>query len=230
MKHLVRAWLVILFCAASVAAQTSDAAGSWDVHLNAPDGPHDASLTLTKAGDALSGAIKGPEGEYQVQGTQNGTDVSLSFTYHGDSPILITMKGTIKGDAMSGPATFGDAAGDWTGKRAVAAASAAASSSSSATDISGGWAFEVNSPAGTGTPTMTFNQSGEKLSGTYVGQLGEAPLQGTLKDGQISFSIDVTVQDTHLHIVYSGTVSKDGMKGTVSFGDLGEGTFTARRK
>ena len=42
MKHLVRAWLVILFCAASVAAQAPDAAGSWDVRLNAPDGPHDA--------------------------------------------------------------------------------------------------------------------------------------------------------------------------------------------
>jgi len=229
MKHLVRAWLVILFCAASVAAQAPDAAGSWDVRLNAPDGPHDAALTLTKAGDALSGAIKGPEGEYQVQGTQNGTDVSLSFTYRGDGPMLITMKGTIKGDAMGGPATFGDSAGDWTGKRAAAAASAA-SPTSAATDISGAWAFEVSSPAGTGTPTVTFNLSGEKLSGTYVGQFGEAPIQGTLKDGQISFSIDLTVQDTHLHIVYSGTVSKDGMKGTASFGDFGEGTFTARRK
>jgi hypothetical protein len=33
-----------------------------------------------------------------------------------------------------------------------------------------------------------------------------------------------------VHIVYSGTATKDALKGTATFGDLGEGTFTARRK
>jgi hypothetical protein len=97
-------------------------------------------------------------------------------------------------------------------------------------DISGAWLFEVNSALGTGTPTITFDQSGEKLTGQYVGQLGEAPIQGTLKGSELNFTIDVSFQDMKVHIVYSGTATKDALKGTATFGDLGEGTFTARRK
>jgi hypothetical protein len=55
-------------------------------------------------------------------------------------------------------------------------------------------------------------------------------LQGTVKGNEISFTIDVTVEDMKLHIGYSGTLTKDAIKGVVSFGDLGEGTFSARRK
>lgn len=107
---------------------------------------------------------------------------------------------------------------------------ASAAAQTGALDISGAWQFEVSSPAGTGTPTITFNQSGEKLTGQYVGQLGEAPIQGTLKGSELTFSLDVSFQDTKFHIVYTGTATKDALKGTASFGDLGEGTFTARRK
>ena len=98
-------------------------------------------------------------------------------------------------------------------------------------DVSGTWAFAVQSPAGSGTPTMTFTQAGEKLTGTYTGQLGEAPLTGTLTGAAISFKIEVNVQGTALTMVYSGAVEgSSAMKGTVSFGDLGEGTFTAKKK
>jgi len=234
MKHVIRAVLLMLSCAVPAVAQTPDAAGAWDVHLNAPDGPHDATLTLTKSGSGLAGAIKGPEGEYKIEGTQSGADVSLSFTYTADTPLVITLKGTIKGDTVSGPATFGDAQGDWSGKRAAASSKTDTPSNGAAgggaLDITGTWAFEVTTPNGTGTPTVTFAQSGEKLSGSYSGQFGEAPIAGTLKGGEISFSIDLTVQETKLHIVYAGTVTKDGMKGTATFGEYGEGGFTARRK
>jgi hypothetical protein len=99
-----------------------------------------------------------------------------------------------------------------------------------ALDISGAWACEVPSAAGTGTPSITFNQSGEKITGQYSGQLGEAPIQGTLKGAELTFSFDVSVQDTKLHVVYTGTATKDALKGTVVLGEFGEGTFTARRK
>jgi hypothetical protein len=98
------------------------------------------------------------------------------------------------------------------------------------TDVSGTWAFQVEFTGGTGTPTMTFKQDGEKLTGHYSGQLGEAPLTGTVKGNAIEFAIDVNVQGTAAHIVYSGTVDKDSMKGTVKLGDFGEATFTAKKK
>ena len=97
--------------------------------------------------------------------------------------------------------------------------------------MTGTWAFEVQSTAGTGTPTMVFKQAGEKLSGSYSGLLGEAPLAGTLTGKNVTFTINVNVQGTDLTVVYTGTVdSAATMKGTVKLGDLGEGTFTAKKK
>ena len=46
-------------------------------------------------------------------------------------------------------------------------------------NVTGAWLFDVQTSAGSGTPTMTFKQDGEKLTGQYSGQLGEAPLTGT---------------------------------------------------
>ena len=50
-----------------------------------------------------------------------------------------------------------------------------------ATNITGEWAFTVQTDQGGGTPTITFKQDGEKLTGKYVGQLGAADLTGTVK-------------------------------------------------
>jgi hypothetical protein len=227
MTHLLRVCLVALLFASPVLAQSADATGTWAVTVNAPDRAHQATLELVQKGDTLTGSIKGAEGALAITGTIKGADVSIAFTY-GDTPVTLT--GKLSGDAIGGPATFGDEKGDWTGKRTPAGAAAAGSGPQGSVDVSGPWIFDVTSPAGTGSPTMTFIQSGEKLSGTYAGQFGEAPLQGTVKGNEISFTIDVTVEDMKLHIGYSGTLTKDTIKGVVSFGDLGEGTFSARRK
>jgi hypothetical protein len=98
-------------------------------------------------------------------------------------------------------------------------------------DVTGTWAFSVETAAGSGTPTMTFKQDGEKLTGHYSGQLGEADLTGTVKGQDISFKFTVDVQGQTLNAVYTGTVdSKDSMKGKVDLVGLGEGTFTAKRQ
>ena len=45
-----------------------------------------------------------------------------------------------------------------------------------AADATGTWLFDVTTPAGTGTPTVTLAQQGETLTGEYRGQLGNAPI------------------------------------------------------
>ena len=77
---------------------------------------------------------------------------------------------------------------------------------------------------------MTFKQEGGKLTGQYVGQLGEAPLAGTITGTAIDFTIGLTLEGTAVQIRYTGTVEKDTMKGTVKFGDMAEGSFTAKKK
>jgi hypothetical protein len=47
-----------------------------------------------------------------------------------------------------------------------------------AADVSGTWSFNVDTDAGSGTPTFVLKQSGEELTGTYSGALGEAKVKG----------------------------------------------------
>jgi hypothetical protein len=98
-------------------------------------------------------------------------------------------------------------------------------------NVTGKWLFNVETGAGSGTPTITFTQDGEKLTGKYNGQLGEADVAGTVKGQDIAFSFNVDAQGTALTFKYSGTVeNKDALKGKVEIVGVGEGTFTAKRQ
>jgi hypothetical protein len=98
-------------------------------------------------------------------------------------------------------------------------------------DVAGAWALTVESGQGTGTPTVTFKQDGEKLTGTYSSQVfGDQQVTGTIKGNAIRFSFTGSFEGTTFTVSYTGTVDKDTMKGKVMLGDLGEGTFTGKKK
>jgi len=98
-------------------------------------------------------------------------------------------------------------------------------------NVTGAWQFQVETPNGTGSPTFNFKQEAEKLTGQYKGAFGEAPLTGTVKDNKIEFTLKVEVQGQALTLTYTGTIEKDGtMKGTVSLGEAGSGTWTGKRQ
>ena len=99
-----------------------------------------------------------------------------------------------------------------------------------ATDVTGEWAFSVTTDQGTGTPAITFKQDGEKLNGTYVGQLGAADLTGTLKGNAIHFTFTLDVQGQQAPVTYDGTVEKNTMKGKMDIAGMVNGTFTATKK
>jgi hypothetical protein len=98
-------------------------------------------------------------------------------------------------------------------------------------DVAGTWALTVETPQGTGNPTLTLKQDAEKLTGTYNSQFfGERPVTGSVKGDAITFSFTVSMEGNTVTVTYSGTVEKDTMKGKVAFGDMGEGTFTGKKK
>jgi len=97
----------------------------------------------------------------------------------------------------------------------------------SAADISGTWAAAVRLDAGSGTATFVFKQAGDMLTGTYSGVLGNAEVKGLVKGNQVEWSFDNADAGK---ITYKGTVDGAGMKGTVEYGQLGAGTFTAEKK
>jgi hypothetical protein len=110
-------------------------------------------------------------------------------------------------------------------------ASAMAAQDAPRIDVTGAWTFQVETSAGAGTPAVTFKQDGDKLTGHYAGQLGDLDFTGTVKGKDISFSFSTEVQGIHIDVTYAGTIeSKDAMKGTVHLGEVGNGTFTAKRQ
>jgi hypothetical protein len=99
-------------------------------------------------------------------------------------------------------------------------------------DVAGTWAFQIELGGGTtGTPTVVFKQDGEKISGVYQSQvLGEREFTGTVKGNAIAFEFTADFDGNKVKVSYAGTVEKDSMKGKVTFGDLGEGTFSGKKK
>ena len=98
-----------------------------------------------------------------------------------------------------------------------------------AADVSGIWDMTVESQQATSHPSITLIQEGEKLTGTYSGQMGESTLQGTLRGNEIRFNVTLKFQDASYVVTYSGMVSEDTMKGSVRFGEMGTGKWSARR-
>jgi hypothetical protein len=96
-------------------------------------------------------------------------------------------------------------------------------------DVTGTWQFSVTTPAGTGTPTLKLAQQGEAVTGTYDGQLGHAPVTGTMKGDALEISFTASGMMGAITVTYSGTVDGDDVSGKVKLGDLGEGTFTGKR-
>ncbi len=89
----------------------------------------------------------------------------------------------------------------------------------------------METAAGSGNPSFTFKQEGEKLTGTYKGLFGTADLTGTVKENEIKFFFKVDYQGQNFEITYEGKIEdKDTMRGTVKMSEIGEGTWTGKRR
>jgi hypothetical protein len=99
-----------------------------------------------------------------------------------------------------------------------------------AADVTGTWIMSVQTGAGSGSPTFVLVQKGEALSGSYKGQLGEAPVTGTVKGDEVTIEYTVGGQGQSIAVKYSGKTDGKTMSGKVSLGQLGEGTFSGTKQ
>jgi hypothetical protein len=97
-------------------------------------------------------------------------------------------------------------------------------------DVSGTWDLSVETPQGTMALTSTFKQDGEKLTGTQTSQMGEMPLEGTIKGADIAFAIVIDMQGQQMTITYAGKVDGETMSGTIEFAGMGSSTWTAKKQ
>lgn len=114
---------------------------------------------------------------------------------------------------------------------ACAAALTLAPAAAQGVNVTGTWMLDVQTGGGSGQPTVTLEQDGEKLTGHYSSQtLGEADLTGTVKGNAIEFSFNANVQGTTIDVAYAGTVDGDTMKGSVNMaGGQLTGSFTGKK-
>lgn len=95
--------------------------------------------------------------------------------------------------------------------------------------IAGTWDLSVETAAGPGRPRFTFKSDGEKLTGSYRGAFGEAPVTGTLRGADITFSFRTQVGGQEVVITYTGRCESTTMEGKVTFGSFAEGTFSGKK-
>jgi hypothetical protein len=246
MKRLFSFSLCTLVLFATIArAQSPSVVGSWDMTIESPQGTRTPVLVIKQDGDKLTGMIKSPRGDRPLDSVMlKGNDITLIMKVNAQGQDLVVVyKGKVEKDKMSGEADFGGfATGAWSAvphKEDAAAAPATpspgqatgGSTATGADNITGVWNFNVETPAGTGTPVFTLKQEGEKVTGTYKGQLGEAPVAGTVKGNDVMLMIKVSPQGEEITVTYTGKITgKDAMSGKATFGSLGEGNWTAKKK
>jgi len=227
---------VVLASAQARPAPQAGVVGTWDITIDSPQGQNKAMLVIKKEGDKLTGAMKSARGERPLSSvTVNANDITFVMNANvGGQDMVFTYKGKVEKDSMKGDVDFGGlATGAWSAvpHKEGADAPAPAPAAAGGINITGDWTFMVETGQGSGSPSFSFKQDGEKLTGTYKGQFGEAPLTGTVKGADIKFVMKISAQGQEMTITYSGKIeNKDSMKGTAALGELGEATWTAKRK
>jgi len=237
MKAIIVSCIILVIgalCAVAAGQAKPDINGSWDLTIESPQGARTAVAVLKADGEKVTGSMKRQQGgEVPLNGTLKGNDITLVYSIKfQDQDLTITLTGKADTDSMKGSADFGGfAQGTWSAKRHQEGASqTSGGSASSGANITGNWAFEVQTDAGSGSPSFTFKQEGEKLTGTYKGAFGEGPVEGTVKGNAINFNVKVNAQGQDVTITYTGTIDNGSMKGSVKLGEMGTGTWTAKRQ
>ncbi|KPK81701.1 MAG: hypothetical protein AMS25_05250 [Gemmatimonas sp. SM23_52] len=98
-----------------------------------------------------------------------------------------------------------------------------------AVDVSGVWEITSETPRGTMTRKVTFEQDGSSLTGTMETRMGSVPIQnGSVEGNKISFTVVFSRGERSFEMTYSGTVEGDTAKGTYQT-PRGEVEWTAKR-
>jgi hypothetical protein len=100
-------------------------------------------------------------------------------------------------------------------------------------DSVGTWKVQYKSDAGVVNGTLKLARDGEKLSGTWSGDMGnDLPLQGTWRDGYVDFTFSCTWgKDTSQSIAHlAGWIDGDSAQGRMEVVGRADGPWTAARQ
>lgn len=217
MSRIVSRLLVVVLIAVSANAvraaaddkSKNDISGGWSFEVDIGGNTGAPFFSFKQDGEKLTGQYKGQFGEAEVTGKVKGDDVEFSIERDGNKVVYT---GKIAGGTMKGDVDFaGQANGTWTAAKI---------------DVTGVWDVEIEIGGNTGTPVFTLKQEGEKITGQYKGQFGEAAVTGKVKGDEVEFAFE----NDGNKVVYKGKISKDTMKGEADYAGQASGEWTGKRK
>jgi hypothetical protein len=184
-------------------AGTPSATGTWS--LVDPGGNQD-TMHLSQSGSQVSGNT---DRGGTASGVANGSAYNITIAYANN--YIVHLNVTINGDTMTGVAT--DSRG----------ASGTVTATSSSINVSGTWYGENGGVTG----TIVLQQSGNRVSGTFVQSRG---LTGTVSGNVSGNHVHLILSYSSDHNTLDATVSGNTMRGSFVVSDGESGSFTAIRR
>jgi len=237
----------LLALAPGSALAQSGAAGDWELSMTTPQGNTTVGLSLSLAGDKVSGELSSPMGAVPVTGTATGNDVALTAELAVQGMNLeFGITGKVDADTIAGTVKVGDFGEfPFTGKRVaktagaaapaaaaapVAAAASAAASGGPINDLNGKWNITL-SIAGMGEiPAVAdLKQVGDKLTGTLSGPAGDLVIAGTVTGRTVKIDFEADTPQGKLPVSMTGDMGATSVTGKASIAGLGEADWTATR-
>ena len=100
--------LVVLLAGIPAKADDVKAGGEWRVTFVVPTGTKSVNMIVNQQQKHLTGTVVDEYGEFPLDGRVEGDKLTIVWSVPEDGKLLeITMKGTVKGDTITGTATLG---------------------------------------------------------------------------------------------------------------------------
>jgi hypothetical protein len=118
MLRVFSAIVVIGLMFGAVASAQTNVSGAWDLAINGPEGPINATATLKQDGEKVTGSIDTPAGPAELTGTLKGKTLNVSFSINGpNGPLDVKVNSEVDGASMKGIVDFGMGMADFTAKK-----------------------------------------------------------------------------------------------------------------
>ena len=109
----------------------------------------------------------------------------------------------------------------------------APSSAEAQANLEGSWSLSVTTDSGVTNPTLSLQQDGVRLTGSYSSMtLGEHNVRGLVDGNDVTIRFNASMQGQSISVVYEGSLGDDGrLTGTIEIADgMLSGTFTGTRQ